>query len=133
MIKLKKLKEILYEARYPLILLASIIFIGTTIFSIVEDVSVFDSFYWAISTFTTVGFGDVVAHTAAGKVLSIIFIFIGVATFMYLIQVVFSVMIRREVKEVLGLSVEESDLKKHYIVCEYSQYGKIVAEEFLAI
>ena len=39
--------------------------------------SIPQSMYWAIVTMTTVGYGDVVPHTGAGKVISAILILLG--------------------------------------------------------
>ena len=43
----------------------------------------FLSFYWAISTICTVGFGDVVPITLIEKVFNLIWIMVGVAFYSY--------------------------------------------------
>lgn len=50
------------------------VIIGATLFSYVEDKSWFNSVYWAITTALTVGYGEIVPATVAGK---LIFIFFG--------------------------------------------------------
>lgn len=42
-------------------------------FSVVENQSILDGFYWASTTLTSVGYGDLSPATAAGKVLTIAF------------------------------------------------------------
>lgn len=37
-----------------------------------------DGVYWAFSTMTTVGYGDISPHTTAGKILAVILMFIGI-------------------------------------------------------
>ena len=43
------------------------------LFAVIEQISILDSLYWAMTTMSTVGYGDVTPVTAAGKVLAIIF------------------------------------------------------------
>lgn len=40
--------------------------------------SVFDGMWWAVATFTTVGYGDIYPITAAGKILSAIIAILGI-------------------------------------------------------
>eukprot|EP01134_Creolimax_fragrantissima_P003526 CFRG3526T1 len=64
----------------PMILLY--IFLGAIVFDALEggkdnDLSFLDSVYWAVVTFTTVGYGDISPNTAGGKAWAILFIFTG--------------------------------------------------------
>lgn len=43
--------------------------------------SYFDSFWWGVTTITTVGFGDVVPETTAGRVIGIILMYSGTVLF----------------------------------------------------
>lgn len=42
------------------------------VFAAVEHLSVWVGWYWAVSTATTVGYGDVTPHTLAGHVLAVL-------------------------------------------------------------
>jgi voltage-gated potassium channel len=54
--------------------------LGGVLFARVEpDVGVGDGLYWAVTTVTTVGYGDVVPTTDAGKVLAVYVMLIGAA------------------------------------------------------
>ena len=63
--------------RILLALVVSLLVSGTTFFTLVEGWSVLDSFYFSVTTLTTVGFGDPAPATAAGKIFTIVYIFVG--------------------------------------------------------
>jgi len=54
-------------------------------FSLLEGHNLFDSFYWTITVFTTVGFGDITPHTVVGKLLFLVDAISGITTYIYLI------------------------------------------------
>ena len=57
---------------YAVLLAFIAVFGGGVAFAGLEDVSVFDGIYWANTTVNTVGYGDVSASTAGGKLLSMV-------------------------------------------------------------
>ena len=59
--------------------------LSTLIFSLVEKHTLFDSFYWTITVFSTVGFGDITPHTMVGKLLFLLDAVSGITTYIYLI------------------------------------------------
>ena len=63
--------------RMLLALVVSLLVSGTTFFTLVEGWSVLDSFYFSVTTLTTVGFGDPAPATALGKIFTILYIFVG--------------------------------------------------------
>jgi voltage-gated potassium channel len=63
--------------RFLLALVVSLLLSGTTFFTLVEGWSVLDAFYFSVTTLTTVGFGDPAPATAAGKLFTIVYIFVG--------------------------------------------------------
>jgi voltage-gated potassium channel len=63
--------------RVLLALVVSLLLSGTVFFTLVEKWSVLDSFYFSVTTLTTVGFGDPAPATAAGKIFTIVYIFVG--------------------------------------------------------
>lgn len=70
-----------------LITIFSIVVMVGAIFYLIENeanpkvASIPDGIYWAISTITTVGYGDVVAQTPAGKVIASLLMIIGFGVF----------------------------------------------------
>lgn len=59
--------------------------LSTLSFSYVEKHTLFDAFYWTITVFSTVGFGDITPHTTVGKILFIFDAISGITTYVYLI------------------------------------------------
>jgi voltage-gated potassium channel len=51
---------------------------GTLFYSRVEGWSPLDSLFFSVVTLTTVGYGDLVPSTTAGKLFTILYIFVGI-------------------------------------------------------
>jgi voltage-gated potassium channel len=58
--------------------LISLIGAGTWLFHVLEDWSWAESFYFSVATLTTVGYGDIHPTTDASRVITAIYILIGV-------------------------------------------------------
>ena len=62
-----------------------IYFVGIFLFHNVEGWSYLDSAYFVTATVTTIGYGDIVPVTETGKLLTIIFSWLGVSTGFFLL------------------------------------------------
>lgn len=82
------------------LLLFTIMCMGTFVFAKVENLSFMDAFYFSIVTIATVGYGDIHPTTTLGKILAIGLIVAGVGTFLEVIAGLTQVMIKRREKEV---------------------------------
>ena len=60
----------------------TVITVGTIVFHLLEKWSWVDSFYFTIITLATIGYGDLVPTTAVGKLVTVIFVIIGVGIFL---------------------------------------------------
>lgn len=67
--------------RLYLTVLLTVLIIGSVGLAILEGLSFFDAFYFVIVTIATVGYGDIVPVTDAGRLLVLILILAGVGTF----------------------------------------------------
>lgn len=56
---------------------ALVLAMGTALYPIMEGWSVLDSLYFCVITLTTVGFGDFTPETTAGKIFTILYVFMG--------------------------------------------------------
>lgn len=61
-----------YRVRILLTFAISIVFVGGAAFSIAEGVSLGTGIYWAVTTATTVGYGDVIPKDTAGRIIAIV-------------------------------------------------------------
>lgn len=66
--------------------LAGIIASGTVFFRLVEGWSWLDSYFFTVVTISTVGYGNLVPMTAAGKIGTTLFILLGLGIFAAAIQ-----------------------------------------------
>ena len=56
-----------------------VIAIGTAFYARVEGWRILDALYFTIITLTTVGYGDFAPKTDAGKIFTIVYIFVGIS------------------------------------------------------
>lgn len=75
--------------------LSLIIGIGTVFFRLVEGWSWVDSYFFAVVTLSTVGYGNLVPATALGKVGTTVFIFVGLGIFAAAIQQIAAATLQR--------------------------------------
>jgi voltage-gated potassium channel len=73
-----------------------ILAIGTVFYHIVEKLSWVNAYYFCVVTLSTVGYGDIVPHTDAGKIFTTFYILTGVG----IITTFFSVIIRRRAQKI---------------------------------
>ena len=75
-----KLKKFLHTNGliYWIYLSLALLIIGAGAYSISEDASLGQSFWWAIATATTVGYGDISPHTLVGKIVAFILMLVGI-------------------------------------------------------
>ncbi|WP_305971382.1 MULTISPECIES: potassium channel family protein [unclassified Mameliella] len=66
--------------------LAAIIAAGTVFFRLVEGWSWLDSYFFSVVTLSTVGYGELVPQTPAGKIGTTVFILLGLGIFAVAIQ-----------------------------------------------
>lgn len=121
-------------------LLLVIMVLGTIVFSMVENLSFLDAFYFSVVTIATVGYGDIHPTTSLGKILTIGLIVAGVGTFLEVIAGITQVMIGRRDKEIrmeklnmiVGLFFSEIGTKLLRIISAADANQILFAEELSA-
>ena len=92
------------------------IIIGAVIYSGIEGWRFLDSLYFTVMTITTIGFGDFVPITDAGKIFTIFFSFFGIAAAFYFLGLISREVFRKHVVE--QVSMIKREVKKEEEVKE---------------
>jgi voltage-gated potassium channel len=106
-----------------------VVTIGIIGFASIEHLPWLDAIYLTITTISTVGYGDVVPVTAAGKIFAILFIICGVGTAGYTLTLILSVIIKGHIKDQFGrhsMLQKIAKLNQHVIVCGAGRVGRQV-------
>ena len=109
----------------------TILFFGTLGYMIIEDWPFLDAFYMTVITLTTVGFGEIHKLGHAGRIFTIVLIFVGVGVILYIITMVTQFVVEGRIREALGrrkLEKEIQKLKDHYIICGYGRVGQTICD-----
>jgi voltage-gated potassium channel len=121
----KERKILIYAGVY----IISLWVIATLVFYFSEEISLFDSFYWAVTTTTTVGYGDITATTFAGKITSMIVMLSGIGVLGLLLATFADILIEKSLRRRHFI---ESFMEKHIIVCGWDKKLEIAVKELLS-
>ncbi len=113
-------------------LLLSVIVVGTAGFMLIEGWRVIDALYATVTTISTVGYGDFVPVTVAGRIFTVFLVITGVGTMLYAVTMFAETMVESRLKIILGRGSMESRIermKDHYIICGYGRMGSLICRE----
>jgi voltage-gated potassium channel len=119
--------------RLSVVLLVTIISVGTAGFVLIEGWDVFDAFYMTITTVTTVGYGEIHPLSRAGRVFNSGVIVLGAATVLYTFSFLMARLVEGDLQARWARRRRErmlDDLNHHFIICGFGRIGQIVAREF---
>jgi len=119
--------------RLSVMLLATVLCVGTAGYVVIEGWNVFDAFYMTITTVTTVGYGEIHPLSRAGRVFNSGVIVLGVATVLYTFSFLMARLVEGDLQARWAHHRRErmlDDLKQHFIICGFGRIGQIVAREF---
>jgi voltage-gated potassium channel len=110
LLRLAPLARALFSAeglRYAALLTLLTALAGGAAFASVEKISLGNGIYWAITTMTTVGYGDITPKTPEGKVIAITVMAVGIGFATLLIGAISERFIKKDVTE---LAIDDADL-----------------------
>lgn len=94
-------REIKLQVIIALSSIFTLIGIGTVSYRLIEDWTWIDSFYFSVTTLTTVGFGDLHPTTSLSKIFTALYILIGVTIVLGSIGIIGSNYIARREERLL--------------------------------
>jgi voltage-gated potassium channel len=96
----------------------------------IEGWNFFDALYMTVITVATVGYGEVHPVSAAGRMFTLVLIFLGVGYFLYVVGNFIQFLVEGRIRFILGrrkLDRQINKLKGHYIICGYGRMGRALA------
>ncbi|MDA1678546.1 MULTISPECIES: potassium channel family protein [unclassified Bacillus cereus group] len=109
-----------------------VVILGTLGFMMIEEISLFQAFWMTMITVLTVGYGDAVPVTQAGKVFALLIIPIGVGIVTYAIGVVAAMIVEGNLFHAVRrkkMDKQIAQLQNHIIVCGCGRVGLQVVHE----
>ncbi|MBY7124928.1 potassium channel protein [Bacillus sp. 16GRE42] len=109
-----------------------VVILGTVGFMKIEEISLFQAFWMTMITVLTVGYGDAVPVTQAGKVFALLIIPVGVGIVTYAIGVVAAMIIEGNLFHAVRrkkMDKQIAQLQNHIIVCGCGRVGLQVVHE----
>ncbi|HDR4420492.1 TPA: potassium channel protein [Bacillus cereus] len=109
-----------------------VVILGTVGFMTIEEISLFQAFWMTMITVLTVGYGDAVPVTQAGKVFALLIIPVGVGIVTYAIGVVAAMIIEGNLFHAVRrkkMDKQIAQLQNHIIVCGCGRVGLQVVHE----
>jgi voltage-gated potassium channel len=114
-------------------LVAAMVF-GTIGFHLVEGWTLADSLYVTVQTLTTVGYGDLPPHSAAGRAFAVVVMLIGAGGVALAVSTIVQSVVQSELILTFGqrrLSKRMSKLRDHYIICGSGRVGSHLVRDLL--
>jgi len=121
--------------RIAFIALFFIIVIGTLGFHWLEGFAYFESLYLTIITLSTVGYGDIYAHTWQGRLFAMALIIFGVGTMFYAGYLLAETMLEGHLRDIMGkgrMLKMIKNIEGHHIICGCGRIGYLIAKELAA-
>jgi voltage-gated potassium channel len=119
-----------------IILIAALIvltlMVGTAGFRIIAGYSLFDAFYMALITITTVGYQEIRPLNQAGRIFNSFLILFGVSAMFFAVGAMTQTIIELQLQDRYGkrrIKRVIMQMKDHYIVCGFGRVGRNAAIE----
>lgn len=126
-----------FRARIAIIAaaLTGVLLFGATGYMVFASYGVFDAIYMALTTITTIGYGEVIPLEGAGRIFNVVFIIIGVTTLLVALGAATQALIELELSGYFQKRRTRNmidKLNRHFIVCGFGRVGRSAADELKA-
>lgn len=114
---------------------ACVFLIGTLGFVIIDGYPPFEAFYMTLITVLTVGYGEILPLSFAGRVFNSMLLLFGVTVILLATGAMTQTIIELELNQFFGKRRNKNmidKLKDHYILCGFGRVGRGAAAELLA-
>lgn len=115
--------------RISLLAFLTVVLLGIAGYMVLEDLTFVEAVYLTVATVATVGYGDLVPVTTAGRMFSCALIIVGVGLTYYTFTLVISMSIEGSIKDMLGrrgMDRQIAAMENHIIVCGAGKVGSNV-------
>ena len=110
-------------------LLALLPLVSGVLFAYFQNASLGRSFYWALITLTTVGYGDETPTVPETKILAIVLACFGIMLYGYIGALIMFVVMDKSLSGVFGMS--KCKYKDHFVICGWNSLSDVVLSELL--
>jgi len=111
--------------------MVAIVVLGSLSYVYLEGMDLFQALYLTITTITTVGFGDVIPHTIAGRAVTIVLMLTGIGVSLYFASNIVALVLEGHLANAFGrrkMLKRIRNLKDHIIICGAGRVGQQVIE-----
>lgn len=119
-----------YKFLIPILLLNSLLIIGTIGYVLIDGYSWFNAFYMTVITVATVGYGEIEPLSVSGRIFTAFLIITSFGTFAYAVSAITRFVIDGEFNQFFKtkrLMATIDKLSDHVIVCGYGRNGRQAA------